>query len=84
MKSRRNRIQSRRARSRRARMQSRRAHKSIRRVKGGMAPVDAPATILPFDEQAKIFLYPQIDDMRHSHNFANSRTPLLNTAVKWY
>jgi hypothetical protein len=84
MKSRRSRIQSR--RSRRGRIQSRRnrSRKSLRRVKGGMAPVDAPATILPFDEQAKIFLYPQIDDMRYNRNFANSRTPLLNTAVKWY
>jgi hypothetical protein len=54
------------------------------RTKGGMAPVDAPATILPYQEQAKLFLYPQIDDMRYNGDFLHSRTPLLNTAVKYW
>jgi hypothetical protein len=64
---------------------SRRRHRSRRRrMRGGIAPVSAPTTILSFDEQAKIYLNPQIHDFCYWNDFLDSRTPLMNTAVKYY
>ena len=60
---------------------SRKSRKS-QRQRGGIAPVTAPATILSPAEQARIFLNPQVDDMSLQHLYPDSRTPLLNTAVR--
>jgi hypothetical protein len=71
----------RKTRSRRHRNQTRRKG---RRTRGGMAPVSAPATILLPEEMQSMYVYLPYDDMTYDHTFLDSRTPLLNTAVKLY
>ncbi len=63
----------------------RRRHRSRRisrrrKQRGGIAPVNAPATILTPHEQAQIFLYPLEDNFRNMYDFLDSRTPFLNVA----
>ena len=87
MKHRRSSRKSRKSKSRnlrKSRKANRRAQtrRQVRRGGSVPAPVNAPGVILSPAEQAKYFLYPQRNDMRYSANMLNSRTPLINTAVK--
>lgn len=65
---------------RKSKQGSRKQKRQSRKQRGGIAPVDAPATILTPQEQAKIFIYLLEDNMANYNDFLNSRTPFLNTA----
>ena len=56
----------------------------VKRQRGGVSPINAPATILTPYEQEQIFLYPLEDNMQNSGDFADSRTPFLNIANQVY
>jgi hypothetical protein len=81
-RSKRSKRSSRSSRSKRSKRSSRK--RSSRKQRGGFAPIHTPNTLLHPLEQAKLFLYPQYDDMRHNDDFLGSRTPLLNTAIKFF